>query len=269
MLRGDGSRECQSKSPAAESSDCLRDLGFSGLGLAAVWLSSACHRSTNPNQNALSLALRAAAARRRHSSARRRNCSTLTSRPSPDRPTAPFSGRKIQQLYRIFGSILIKIFARTEPTALHRRSAHRAPMSAHPYCDATHGYRGKTVPALRGGPRALRPLAAVGATLKGRPYIRAASGPQGLPQGPFYINPCCQEAGSPQPENIRGKQGVAAPSVRFATLGQIRSAATSRPQRWGVSSSAGWGGSGLDSSGRMGLGVGATPLTSVLRHFPL
>jgi len=37
--------------------------------------SSACHRSTSPNQKALSLALRAAAARRRHSSARRRNSS--------------------------------------------------------------------------------------------------------------------------------------------------------------------------------------------------
>jgi hypothetical protein len=44
-------------------------------GAGCPRFSSACHRSTNPNQNALSLALRAAAARRRHSSARRWNSS--------------------------------------------------------------------------------------------------------------------------------------------------------------------------------------------------
>jgi hypothetical protein len=50
----------------------------SGRGTAGAGcrrFSSACHRSTSPNQNALSRALRAAAARRRHSSARRRNSS--------------------------------------------------------------------------------------------------------------------------------------------------------------------------------------------------
>jgi hypothetical protein len=70
-------RERQSKSPAADSSECLRGLGFSRLGRSIVWISSACHRSTRPIQKALSFALRAAAASRRHSSARRRNSSTI------------------------------------------------------------------------------------------------------------------------------------------------------------------------------------------------
>jgi hypothetical protein len=83
----------QSKSPAVDSSECRLDLDLCGRGRSAVWLSNACHRSTRPIQNALSLALRAVAARRRHSSARRRNSSKITSRPSADRPTLPFSGR--------------------------------------------------------------------------------------------------------------------------------------------------------------------------------
>ena len=49
--------------------------GEGRVGAGCRRFSSACHRSTNPNQNALSLALRAAAARRRHSSARRWNSS--------------------------------------------------------------------------------------------------------------------------------------------------------------------------------------------------
>ena len=58
--------------------DCRRGRGLARGDLAALCVSNACQRSTSLNQNAVSSALRAAEARRRHSSARRRNCSTLT-----------------------------------------------------------------------------------------------------------------------------------------------------------------------------------------------
>jgi hypothetical protein len=68
--------------------DC-RLSGDRGLTCAACWsfwISSTSQRATNPNQNALSLALPASAARRRHSSARRRKCSILTYFLPSDRP---------------------------------------------------------------------------------------------------------------------------------------------------------------------------------------
>jgi hypothetical protein len=96
------SRGCQSKSPAADSSGCRREaLGFSRRGRSAVWVSRTCHRSTRPIQNALSLALRAEAARRRHSSARRRNSSTITSRPFADRSRSPLFRSGFTKLYQI------------------------------------------------------------------------------------------------------------------------------------------------------------------------
>jgi hypothetical protein len=66
--------------PSADSSDCrLRgDWGLSRTGCWVSRTSSACQRATSPNQNALSLALLASTARRRHSSARLRKCSMLT-----------------------------------------------------------------------------------------------------------------------------------------------------------------------------------------------
>ena len=64
---------------AADSSDCRlsgdRDLSRT---CRAFCVSSACQRFTSLNQNALSLASRATVAMRRHSSACRRKCSTLT-----------------------------------------------------------------------------------------------------------------------------------------------------------------------------------------------
>jgi hypothetical protein len=61
----------------ANSGRRLGDWDLSRTGCWAFSTSSARQRSTSPNQKALSLALRASMARRRHSSARRRKCSTL------------------------------------------------------------------------------------------------------------------------------------------------------------------------------------------------
>jgi hypothetical protein len=62
---------------AVRAAPTLPSLASGGgrVGAGCRRFSSARHRSTSPNQNALSLALRAVAARRRHSSARRRNSS--------------------------------------------------------------------------------------------------------------------------------------------------------------------------------------------------
>jgi len=79
--------------------------------LKACWASrtsSACHRSTSPNQNTLSLSLLATAARRRHSSARRRNCSTLTSFLPADPPS--LSGRQTQKLFLTLSRQWLKSF---------------------------------------------------------------------------------------------------------------------------------------------------------------
>jgi len=58
------------------------------LGCRSPWLARACQRSTNPDQNSLSLRLRAVVARRRHSSMRLRNNSVLTPWPPDSLPTA-------------------------------------------------------------------------------------------------------------------------------------------------------------------------------------
>jgi hypothetical protein len=63
----------------------------SRLSRSGCWVSrvfSACQRARSPNQKALSLALRAPMARRRHSSARRRKCSTFTCFLPINRPTS-------------------------------------------------------------------------------------------------------------------------------------------------------------------------------------
>jgi hypothetical protein len=58
---------CHQSRPA--TADCRRKRDLPGGGLAAIWLSNARQRATSPNQNASSLDVLAAAARRRHSSA--------------------------------------------------------------------------------------------------------------------------------------------------------------------------------------------------------
>ena len=127
------SRERQSKSPAADSSECLRGFGFSRLGRSIVWISSACHRSTRPIQKALSFALRAAAASRRHSSARRRNSSTITSRPSFGRPTSPpFLRPGIHKLYQIENFRMVKLFARNGIDSLNFSGGRRLDFSCFP-----------------------------------------------------------------------------------------------------------------------------------------
>ena len=97
---------------AADSSDCrLRgDRDLSRTGCCAFWTSSARHRSTSLNQNALSLALRATEARRRHSSARRRKCSTLTCFLPADRLSCPIVSSR--NVIEFFVSRLPKLFAR-------------------------------------------------------------------------------------------------------------------------------------------------------------
>jgi hypothetical protein len=75
-------------SSTVASTDCRLRGDFSRMGCRAFRISSASQRATSPNQNALSLALPASAARRRHSSARRRKCSTLNCFLPPDRPTS-------------------------------------------------------------------------------------------------------------------------------------------------------------------------------------
>jgi hypothetical protein len=64
------------------------------------------------SQKALSLALRALIARRRHSSARRRKCSILNCFLPADRPASLLCPVGTQQLYLIFGSRSLKLFAR-------------------------------------------------------------------------------------------------------------------------------------------------------------
>jgi hypothetical protein len=63
-------------------------------------------------KKALSLALRALIARRRHSSARRRKCSILNCFLPADRPASLLCPVGTQQLYLIFGSRSLKLFAR-------------------------------------------------------------------------------------------------------------------------------------------------------------
>src|SRR5258708_30962098 len=80
---------------------------------SAVRLSTACHRSTNPNQNALSLPLRAAVARRRHSLALSWNRSVLVILWPPwmtpaalwdDRYVAVHSGASLEAVGNHFGN---------------------------------------------------------------------------------------------------------------------------------------------------------------------